>query len=337
MQRRNERLRRVISVCLSMTFFCGLTLGQTTFAEEVDNEATGAEPTEVVAEDSEARQSTNVEAESEVSEAELEEVAGLTWHTDYMEAYRAAKLEERMLLVNFIDNTSSGTQSSVEQTIANSEGLQSKLKLMVLLRVPQDELIELQGESKPLLQQGAFTEMHGRPGIAIIDLENEGESYYGHVVSAYPFTSSKYYRWQPNYLHSIVDLPPGTITQRTMVWAVKIHPERPASVEGVAAEPLLEAAESHCHHQASIGVQGHHQWDSRFHQVRYAVGASDASEVVAESWPNQTMIDSCIDCVDSWRQSSGHWGAVKRRHRMFGYDIKRGRNGIWYGTGIFAN
>jgi hypothetical protein len=48
------------------------------------------------------------------------------------------------------------------------------------------------------------------------------------------------------------------------------------------------------------------------------------------------MIDSCVDCVDSWRQSPGHWGAVRARQSRFGYDIRRGRNGIWYGTGILV-
>jgi hypothetical protein len=71
--------------------------------------------------------------------------------------------------------------------------------------------------------------------------------------------------------------------------------------------------------------------------VRAQVEANDASEVVAESWPDQNLIDSCIDCVDSWRHSPGHWRAVRGRHRLFGFDIRRGRNGIWYGTGIFAN
>jgi hypothetical protein len=27
---------------------------------------------------------------------------------------------------------------------------------------------------------------------------------------------------------------------------------------------------------------------------------------------------------------------VRSRHPLFGYDIKRGRNGIWYATGIFG-
>ena len=59
-------------------------------------------------------------------------------------------------------------------------------------------------------------------------------------------------------------------------------------------------------------------------------------EVVAESWPNQNLIDSCVDCVHSWRQSPGHWSAVQARQASYGYDIRRGGNGIWYATGIFA-
>jgi hypothetical protein len=27
---------------------------------------------------------------------------------------------------------------------------------------------------------------------------------------------------------------------------------------------------------------------------------------------------------------------VRSRHPLFGYDIKRGQNGIWYATGIFG-
>ena len=59
--------------------------------------------------------------------------------------------------------------------------------------------------------------------------------------------------------------------------------------------------------------------------------------MVAESWGGETLVDACIECVHSWRQSSGHWNAVRRHQPLFGYDIKRGANGIWYATGIFGN
>jgi len=40
-------------------------------------------------------------------------------------------------------------------------------------------------------------------------------------------------------------------------------------------------------------------------------------------------------CVASWRQSPGHWDAVKAQQASYGYDIREGSNGIWYATGIF--
>ena len=49
------------------------------------------------------------------------------------------------------------------------------------------------------------------------------------------------------------------------------------------------------------------------------------------------QVDSAIDCVDCWRQSPGHWGAVRSDQPQFGYDIKKGENGIWYATGLFGN
>ena len=259
------------------------------------------------------------------------------WHTDYMDAYRLARREKKMLLINFLCESCQDDQQELEQYIKADESLQSKLQHMVLLQVKVDSEIEVDAKKEKLLTQAAFREMHGKPGIAIIDLKHEGQPYYGNVVSAFPFTTGKYYDWCAENFPAVVDLPAGTITQRTMVWAVRIHPEKPASTSGQCDPLLTTAATSHSNSQARTQVQGHQGWSGRYQQICSSIAVNDAKEVVAESWPNQTMIDSCIDCVASWRYSSGHWGAVRSRHRLFGYDIKRGRNGIWYGTGIFAN
>lgn len=273
----------------------------------------------------------NARAQEERSK---EDEASVQWGDDYMAAYGEAQEAKQFLLINFEGDESA--QRDLDAVIERDEALRAKLTAMTLVRVPRDVEVEEDGKLVKLLDHAAFAEMHGRPGLAIIDLANEDEDYYADVVSAYPFMSSKYYRWRPEYLKEIVDLPAGTITQRTMVWAVRIHPEDPASTRGRQHTTLARAAESHSRLQARIQRQGHHNWNSRFQQISSAGGGS-ASEVVAESWPNQTMIDSCIDCVDSWRHSPGHWRAVRSRHRSYGYDIRRGRNGIWYGTGIFTD
>jgi hypothetical protein len=74
-------------------------------------------------------------------------------------------------------------------------------------------------------------------------------------------------------------------------------------------------------------------------EVGEALG--NASEVVAESWGmvvgGETVLEAAFSCVDAWRHSSGHWGAVSRPHRYFGYDIAQGGNGTWYATGIFSD
>jgi hypothetical protein len=259
----------------------------------------------------------------------------IVWHDDYAKAYDRAKATKKMLLINFVPEKGSRAQQELESALADRPDWQSKLQRLVLCRVPADAEIVVGGERVQLLAHGAFGEMHGRPGLAIVDLAHEGQPYYGHVVSAFPFMSSKYYQWRTSHFATLLDLPPGTITQRSMIWAVRTHPEKPASTSGVHDATLSGAASSHSRHQASIGVQGHHNWEGRFQRLRRLLGGGLPVEVVAESWPGQTMIDSCVDCVDSWRQSSGHWSAVRSPQSRFGYDIRRGRNGIWYGTGIF--
>jgi hypothetical protein len=117
-----------------------------------------------------------------------------------------------------------------------------------------------------------------------------------------------------------------------MILAVRIHAERPRSTEGLCDPLLCNEAESHSAHQARIRRQGHHGWETRAPRLGGA-----AAEVCAESWQNQDLMDSCVDCVASWRQSAGHWRAVSGTHAAYGYDIRRGGNGIWYATGIFRD
>jgi hypothetical protein len=276
-------------------------------------------------------------AEDVKAEPMIVEAAGLKWHSDYYDAYRAARSAKRMLLVSFVPLKENATQESFDKYIEQNAPVRKKLAAFELVRLPVDATIEIEGKPVKLLSHPGFVHLNGQPGIAVVDLANKEQDFYGEVVTSLPYGSGKYYRWQNSHLAAVLDLPAGTLTQRTMVWAVRTHPEAPQSTTGDQSPALANAAEHHSQHQAAIGVQGHHQWESRFHQITSQVGAGTASEVVAESWPNQNMVDSCIDCVQSWRHSSGHWGAVRSPHRMFGYDIRRGGNGIWYGTGIFEN
>ncbi len=256
-------------------------------------------------------------------------------HTDYEKAMKEAAEDRKMLFIYFHERHGDAASRAFEkQTLANLE-IREKLARYVFVKLPRDARITIDGKSVGLLDHAAFAEMLGRQGVAIVDLVHVRADYYGHVVSTFPFTPGKFYRKEA--LSVILDLPPGSLTQRTMIFAVRIHPEGPASTQGQFLGVLADEAKSHANYQASILVQGHHSWDARFQRINSKLpGGAVAQEVVAESWPNESLVEACVDCVDSWRQSPGHWGAVRARHSLFGYDIKRGRNGIWYATGIFG-
>jgi hypothetical protein len=268
-------------------------------------------------------------------------VAGLDWYTDYEAAREHAQCDHKMLLVNFLPKGKSSAQTGLDAYLRKNEAVRKELADYVLVRVPVDQRVAglklSRKNRKRLIDHAAFKHLGGSAGLAIIDYKHTKQPYYKEVVTALPFNSGKYYHWQNTHLAAALKLPAGTVTQRTMVWAVRTHHERPQSTVGTMHPALATAATKQSAYQASIGVQGHQNWESRFHQVVSSSHAGTASEVVAESWPGQDMIDSCIDCVQSWRHSSGHWGAVRRKHRLYGYDIRQGGNGIWYGTGIFAN
>jgi hypothetical protein len=258
-----------------------------------------------------------------------------TVYTDYRAAMQVASEDRKMLFIYFHERWPNAAQRSFEKLTLADRGIKEKLARYVLLRLPRDASIVMQGKQVRLLSHPAFAEMLGRQGVAILDFAHADAEYYGRAVSTFPFTPGKFYT--KDALSIILDLPPGTLTQRTMIYAVRIHPESPASTQGIFHTALADEAKDHADHQASILVQGHHSWESRFHRINAKLPSGVvATEVVAESWPNEGLVEAAVDCVHSWRQSPGHWGQVRGRHAMFGYDIKRGRNGIWYATGIFG-
>jgi hypothetical protein len=263
-------------------------------------------------------------------------VASITWHEDYSQAVAEAERQGRMLFIYFCDPCGGGDNCDCERfkkETLDDPVVCSKLCDYVCLRLPLDTSIMLDGKKTVLLKNAAFKEMLGKPGIAIIDYVHQDVKLYGMVVSTFPITRSLWYT--PEKMAVILQLPPGTLTQRTLIYAVRTHPEKPASTQSEANPFLLEEAQDHSQHQADIRLQGHHQWDFRFRRIGTKINLS-AREVCAESWPGENLVEAAVECVRCWRLSSGHWSAVRAPNRMFGYDMKRGQNGIWYATGIFG-
>jgi hypothetical protein len=277
-------------------------------------------------------------ARAEALTPEKDEPSAIQWDSSYREAMDRAKREEKMLLVYFRAYEPGRMAKQFEAALENDAKVRKLLANYVLVKFPVNATITVQGKETTVIEHAAFAELGNQPGVAIIDFVHRDQPYYEHVVTSVPLKPGRYYHFRPQHLAVLLDLPAGSLSQRTMVFAVRIHPEAPESTKGSVDSMLAEEAKSHCQHQAEICVQGHHNWEGRFHRIsRLLPFGLRAQEVVAESWPHQNIVDAACDCVDSWRQSSGHWSAVRSAQPRFGYDIKRGSNGIWYATGLFGN
>jgi hypothetical protein len=257
----------------------------------------------------------------------------VSWHDNYSAAGREARRRQALLFISFYDPSRPDMEAVRLSDIRRLAATQRRDRY-VFARLPLDYTFRREGRDLRLLSHEAFADLRGRPGIAIIDYESPAAEYYEYVVSLFPLRGRQY---SAGELTVMLDLPPGTLSQRTMIYAVRTHPDAPRSAVGLPHHELLRETQSHSKYQASIAVQGHHDWETRFHRVNAKLGDRASREVVAESWPGESLLEAAIDCVHCWRQSEGHWEAVSSSHAEYGYDIKLGSNGVWYATGIFGD
>jgi hypothetical protein len=268
------------------------------------------------------------------AEAVMASAEPQTWLTDYAKAMTQAKQEGKMFVILFCASGDASRCDCLAKNVLDDLRVRTKLQGYVRLRVPLDATIRKNGKPLVLIEHPAFDEMLGKQGIAIIDYAHKGAEYYDTVVSCFPVLGDEPYSVEK--VLAMLNLPPGTLTQRTLIYAVRIHPDHPASTNGDLDPNLVDEACGHSIYQARIRLQGHHNWEMRFQRIRGRLHGLMASEVCAESWPGENLLQAAIECVRCWRLSSGHWSAVRARQRFYGYDMRRGSNGVWYATGIFG-
>ncbi len=274
-----------------------------------------------------------------LAEGRAEETAcPVVWQAGYREALAQAKAEKTLALLWFYDPREQDENDKFAAAVLSDPQVQKRLSGVALVKLPLDAAVAGSSEKEPsvvLLEHAAFAEMLHKPGLAMIDMLDERIPYFHHVVSVYPFVRQPISR---EGFIAMLGLPSGSLTQRTLIWAVRTHSDHPQSAASEYSSYLAAQAEGHSQHQASINLQGHHNWDQRFQEINFKLGSGMVSrEVCSESWPNQRLVEAAEECVHSWRQSSGHWEGVSGKHASFGYDMKLGTNGIWYATGIFGD
>jgi len=254
-----------------------------------------------------------------------------TWLKDYDKATQQAVKEKKDLVIVFQED------GDLNDVLSDPTINKQLKKRFVCLRLP----VDYKYDGKRLMDAPALSDMMGKPGLAIVSMHDEQLPTHWQVISAHPLVPSRY-RWVPSFgveqMQVVLDLPKtATLSQRSMIYAVSVHPEGPQSVYGECHANFLAHAESHSRRQASSQNMHH----ANLGAVMGRLGVSSASEVVATSWGRvvggESVLEASYSCIDGWRHSAGHWRSVSGRQRYFGYDIAQGNNGTWYGTGIFGN
>lgn len=87
----------------------------------------------------------------------------------------------------------------------------------------------------------------------------------------------------------------------------------------------------HAKYQARVMVQGHQNWEQRFHEILAELPKGFmVAENAAESWKWNSRVEAATEAFHSWEQSPGHWATCNRRCTYFGINMSKGKNGIWY-------
>ncbi|MEC8338181.1 MAG: hypothetical protein VXZ84_08570 [Planctomycetota bacterium] len=261
------------------------------------------------------------------------------WQTDYRLAKSQAITTKKNMLIHFVGKSENLRHRRFITDTCFRPEVRPLLESFICVRLPYGYTVSVDGQKQTLLQLPEFEVMQRQGGLAVIDFSCPDSTTYGQVIGGLPFVEPSYYAApfeSATSVSTFLGLPSGGLAERMMVYAIRMHPEGPQSTTGVWSPVLRQAALSHSQRQAILGRQGHQQWQSRFQQLWKQIGGKPPVEVCAESWPGEPLVTACLGCVHAWRQSAGHWQLVFGSHPLYAYSIHRGRNRIWYATGIFG-
>jgi len=277
-----------------------------------------------------------------------ESPAPLVWHDSY-EAARSKAIEKHTCLWLVFHDAEPAQIDSWKNQIDRDLPLQAFLQkqscaLISIHSENQAKEDSVADGSQRLVNHPAFVELRQRAGLVVVDFREPDSPNFRQVISVVPngwcdASRDNHPPLLPKLtdLREVTRLPLCSLTVRTLLLAVRTHPDSPQSTDGEFHPVLHSEAVKHAKLQADLGVQGHHDWGVRFQRINEQLPTDViAQEVCAESWSGQGLLAAARECVHSWHQSPGHWNAVSARHPFFGYDMQRGANGTWYATGIFG-
>ena len=154
------------------------------------------------------------------------------WSNNYDESMSRAYHTQSMVLMYFHVNNIDLNQDPLYKTL-NSEPIKTLIQNYVLITIPISTIHNINGKNIKLIDHYAYSELLGKPGLVIADFKNRDSKYYGEVISIY------HYDYSIESLISLFNLPYGSLTQRTLIFAIRTHREGPRSTDSQWSEFLM--------------------------------------------------------------------------------------------------
>lgn len=258
----------------------------------------------------------------------------IEWIEDYGAAMKAADEGNKNLLIYFKDKASRVADHFEKETLETEE-VRKALEAYVLLRLPADYELHETGKDKPvpILRHPFFNEMMGAEGIAIVDFTTKGHGR-SWLIGAFPFVRlpiegnyvgvnydylAHYRPFEKAQFLTLLGLPPGSLTERSLVFAVRIHPWNLPCTNGTPDATLLNASRNNNRAQCERGL-GHH-------------GFCIGTEIAAPCY-SRYALKAALEAVGGWTGSPGHLSALRTRFSRYGMSLEQGRLG-YFATGNF--
>jgi hypothetical protein len=275
-------------------------------------------------------------------------IVPIDWETDYEYAMMTAEMSSRCLLIYLCADSDSVIPETLasfpidaacrtfDTVVLDDDFVRSGLDWYILLKLPMDAVItDEEGLEQSIYSLPGFEHMLEHPGLVVIDFARRDTPYYKDVVGILPFLRGDCPTAKQS--ETFLNLPPGTLTQRTLTYAVRIHRDRPLSSDGEPLPIVVREAAVHALYQAERGVLTHQNFSARSNRVKEVLGDGSPSEICAQSQRGVSLFEGAITCMKLWRHSSAHWSIARRDHTYYGYDMALGKNGSWYAVGFFID
>ena len=209
-----------------------------------------------------------------------------------------------------------------------------ELPLNAVMPILADKNNDSQKKGLPnlLLKHRSFRHLGTQPGIAVVDLTNRSSPNYARVVTVLPLPESG--QFQNGSLTLALNLPKGTISQRTLLFAIRSTvPDSSLSMREFNST-LVELAHRNSRYMANSGQAGSFDQETHRQRIEQEFGPqAELKQLVFATDSEATIHEAALQAVTSWIETSESFDVLDAPATEMGMDMFQNfESGQWFVT-----